>query len=613
MFSLNPATLIFDFRFDIADALMQTDALNHSVSQISDSAMRAEQSIISLGASVLTSLGTVPGTIAGMFGAAVQASEKFEQSTLSWANLISANKDVLSGPIGTHEQRLVAARSIMLDIARISREFGLPQKDLSDFSKMINANLTRKGLQGTNFEVGTNMARQLLKSAPNLGIDPMLSMGQLVRAIQGGANMGDPLFRSLTSDTTAMHRFSRAGGTELFNALPAAQRVKLLNEALGQFAKDSSVNEARFRSMTGQLQVLKDTMIGFDGVLRPLGDRVKKLILEALVFINESLTTEGRKIVANFNKIFSMVAGSSQQAIVNLTQAQRLEKTLQVGKSAVTFLAHMALISEGLKLIAHFTGAEVGAMRLIGAALGAFGASLRVAWSFIGPILGMMARFVAPLIMPIISVIVSQILLPLVVLMGALSTLDRAVGYARVADLKAMPKVLAELSGWGARFALAWEGILLPFTTGMDIIAKALAPLFQFTTWMDIIRTPVEWLLTALEAVAALMVHFTVSLETLGDRMGAWIFNTHDKHDDWGDVFNRLYEEKMNKLQERMDRGEITPKQEVNIGRVTIENKFQENMQPDRIAFTIKEQLVKLANNGTQAKGIPPIYPSYGR
>lgn len=614
MFSLNPATLIFDFRFDIASALLQTEALNKSVSQISESALRAEQSIVSLGASVLTSMGAIPSSIIGAMGAAVQASEKFEQTALSWANLISANKDVLSGPIETHEKRLVAARSIMMDISRISKEFGLSQGELNNFSKMINANLVRKGLQGTNFDTGTNMARQLLKSAPNLGVDPMMSMGQLVRAIQGGASMGDPLFRSLASDTTAMHKFSKGGGAEAFNALTAAARVKLLNEALGQFAKDSSVNEARFRSMTGQLQILKDTFMGFDGILRPFGDRMKKLIVETLTFINKALNVEGRIIMDNFGKIFGQFAGSSSQAIVNLTQAQRLQNTLNIGKSAVSFFAHMVLIGEGLALLRRvFPGLGTSAFSAIGIMAGHLGTMFKAIWTALAPLVSGLGRLALPYVGTVITTILTRVLAPVAILIGALSTIDRSIGYARVADINAMPKVFAELSGWGARFSVAIEGIVLPFTVGMDNIAKALAPLFMVTTWMDVIRTPMEWMLVTFEALAAIMVQFTVSLETIGDRMGAWIYNTKDKNDSWGDTFNRIYEERMNKLQERMDRGEITPKQEVNIGKVTIENKFQENMQPDRIAFTIKDQLLKLANNNTQAKGTTPIYPVNGR
>lgn len=612
MFNFNPATLIFDFRFDVASALLQTEALNNSVTQISESAMRAERSLVSLGASVLTSMGAVPGGIVGAMGAAIQASEKFEQAALSWANLMSANKDVLTGPIQTHEQRLAAARSIMGDITRMSREFGLNQSELNDTSKLINANLVRKGLQGVNFEIGTNMARQLLKSAPNLGIDPSMSMGQLIRAIQGGATMGDPLFRSLAGDTSAMQKFSKAGGAELFNALPAAQRVKLLNEALGQFAKDGSVNEARMKSLTNQLQVMRDTMMGFDGILRPIGDRMKRLVVESLGFLNKALDVEGRIVMDNIGKIFGQFAGSTEQVVVNLTQAQRLQQTMNIGKSSVSFFAHMLLISEGLAFVSRTFGIAAGPMRIFGLAVGAFGAVLRTFAAVAGPLLATVARFVVPYLLPIVTTIITRVFAPVAILMGALSTLDRAVGYARVADLKAMPGVMAELSGFTARFSMAMEGIFLPFTLGMDIIARALAPLFQVTTWMDIARPVAEGLLTAFEGLAAIMLSVTVGIETLGDRMGAWIFNTSDKKDGWQATYDRIYEERMKRLQERIDRGDVTPKQEVNIGRVTIENKFQENMQPDRIAFTIKDQLVKLANNNTQAKGLP-MYPSYGR
>jgi hypothetical protein len=80
----------------------------------------------------------------------------------------------------------------------------------------------------------------------------------------------------------------------------------------------------------------------------------------------------------------------------------------------------------------------------------------------------------------------------------------------------------------------------------------------------------------------------------------------------FGDRFDQIYEMRMRKIQEAMDKGDITPKTEVHIGKVTIENKFKENMEPDRIAFTMRDQLLKLANNNIQAKG-SPLFPAYGR
>ena len=47
--------------------------------------------------------------------------------------------------------------------------------------------------------------------------------------------------------------------------------------------------------------------------------------------------------------------------------------------------------------------------------------------------------------------------------------------------------------------------------------------------------------------------------------------------------------------------GLLTAQNQVNINKVEIRNDFKERMEPDRIAFTLKEQLLKAAQNPTQA------------
>ena len=53
----------------------------------------------------------------------------------------------------------------------------------------------------------------------------------------------------------------------------------------------------------------------------------------------------------------------------------------------------------------------------------------------------------------------------------------------------------------------------------------------------------------------------------------------------------------------RPPEGNAVARNVTNIGKVSIENKFKEQQEPDRIAFTIKDQLMRVANNPTQSKG----------
>jgi hypothetical protein len=74
-----------------------------------------------------------------------------------------------------------------------------------------------------------------------------------------------------------------------------------------------------------------------------------------------------------------------------------------------------------------------------------------------------------------------------------------------------------------------------------------------------------------------------------------------------GDAFSggvdMMLAELFPKIAAKIDDGSATPQQTVNISKIEIKNDFKEMLEPDRVAFTIKDQILKAARNSTSARG----------
>jgi hypothetical protein len=70
------------------------------------------------------------------------------------------------------------------------------------------------------------------------------------------------------------------------------------------------------------------------------------------------------------------------------------------------------------------------------------------------------------------------------------------------------------------------------------------------------------------------------------------------------EAFNAGIDDILEKYFKGLEDGKAAVQMQTTInGGIRIENQFKENMEPDRIAFSLKEQLMKAAANPTQAQG----------
>jgi hypothetical protein len=585
---MTPFTVLTEFRFDIGHAMLNSNQLQTAVQGLTNTVDNALISFTRFSASFISGSTGITGFFSA-FASGVQAADKFQNTALKFANIISANRDKLTGPVDSFNDRLLISESIMKNIADQANSFALSGSDLTDMVGVIAPVLVSKGLAGTNMNNAIDLSRNLLKSAPVLNVSPYEVQGQLQRSIEGGASMGDTLFMRLVNETKAFKDL-KGNVAQAFNKLPEVDRFKRLSNALATFASDADVLSGRTQTLTGQIARLKAMLSPSEfasNIFRPLGDALTKPIVGALGKVNDLLNVEGRAIIKNFATVIGVVTQDTRGMLINALALRDLGANVNGTKSVLGIM----LVFQGLKHIGITTA-------IMWQYVVAIGGLLKSGFLLVLPKVAMGVTALGGALTSLASVI----FIPMILLMALFHMLSRARAIARVNDAAAMPALMAETSTHMARIAKSLSDMFSPIMDFLNYIAGLIAPVFELSNWVMLMN----W---ALNHAANLMAAFVGAIQGLGAALGSLYLDiTSGKFVGSGDRAMHAF---MQQFMETMEiswgtrgiDGRPAAVQNVNVGKVEIHNDFKENAEPDRIAFTIKEQLLKAATNPTQAKG----------
>jgi len=628
--------VLTEFRFDVGSAVAGSSAMVDSINAISLAADNAMSSVQYMGASFAASMGiSLPGlggSLLGFLGMAVSSAEKLNDTAATFANIMSANRDKLTGPIDTFNQRMGISEKIIGRIVDQAAKFGLPEQELLQMTKLITVPLVNKGLAGENFETGIDISRNLLKAAPSMGLHTGEIEGQLMRLMEGAASMGDTLFRRLAQDTDAMSPFAKAGGTKEFNTKDAATRIDLLRKALGQFTADSDVLSARFNSIGNQVQILKDKLTGLRGILIPIGQVIRTTIVGVLLHVNATLETSGRQIGASVAKLMKPFLEDPRKLIVSLLQLRQLgndikrtESTLGIGGalmgigwvlSKITRIALFAnpifaMLAMGFSVITDVLG------RVNNPVVNLIAKMLK--WALIiGAIALILAKF--GVLGAALVFIFNAVLVPFLILFAIFQLISRAVGIAQLNDAEALPSMVAKITDAALKLSEAVAPLIAPFTEMFDTLAHLIAPLFETSGWISLIADALYLLSDALKVVATVLTYVFAAISGLmegflnvAQRIADFSFadiltGKADFQGAFTDGFKEEYSRYLSKASLMGKPGEDgsvnnTSSHVTNIGKVEVRQDFKENMEPDRIAASFVKVIGELGKNPTQASG----------
>jgi hypothetical protein len=605
--------ILTEFKFEIGSALLGTKTLTGAVGELSQAADNTLFSFQKMGLGVVAQMGLGTGGVLGILHSAIEASEKFGATQRKIANIFLSNPDNIQGGAVSFMEAMQASDSIMTSIVHKARQFAIPASALTETVGAIAPVLFREGAAGKNLETAIDMSRGLLKSAPTLGVDPGLVQGQLVDLIMGRGSAGDRLSMRLASETQAFQEVLGKGGAggagksplAAFNALPIEKRVDVLNRALLQFGSNSEILKANAYSLTQQLQVLSDTMKGMFSILRPIGSALADFIAPALARFNEMLQTQGSNISKQLGQMLRKVLGSPEELVENLFQVKSLRRDMDSASKVLSVAGITMGIGNGLKFFGVITKAFSPWIAVLTGSLQVFydvwERTPSIATKVTMFTLGIGALIAALVAFPPLAGIVAVS----AALTGFFQLLSRAEGIAKVTDAKKLPQLMEDLTRVTNAFMTTMGRALKPFTAVFDALAHFISPIFEVAGWIELLTDVVFKFTYALsflegsfsgimEAIQTFMEYFT-STQMIGNPTG--IFDAVAKS--FTDEFDRIMNENLSSLTDSQNGAVMN--QITNIGKVEIRNEFKEQLEPDRIAFTLKDQLMKTAQNPTQA------------
>jgi hypothetical protein len=577
--------VVSEFKFEVGGALLGTNQLQGAVEGLSGAVDQAVLSFQKMSLGLVAQFMTGPGGgILGILGAAISSSDEFTKSQINLANAMGTGA-------GTFAERMKIAEEKMMKMNQLATEFGLPGKSLVDMTKiLLPAINTKMGGSGA-IDTATDLSRNFLKSAPTLGIDPSDATGQLQRAVLGFTDMGDTLFRVLTADTKSMNEF--VGNAKKFNALPMAQRVQKLTEAFGQFSKDTGALTARINTASGQLDILKGQLSGIFSVMRPLGEIVIPLVVDALKRVNDLIKNSFTKIIDHLTFAIKPFVGDLERFLATMLQLRELRKNLDFAKDVFQISGVLLLLR--------------AAMTFFGVTLASLLAPLGGVAALLSGIVAIAMRalvFLWPFVAALAAVAVQMLMLSGLILLVS-QIFERAAAIVKI-------RLAPVFADWAVKLAEIGETfmrIMGVFDDGVQVLAELLAisPIVDFvvkgiTSAIDLLG----WLVTKIgQAIMGFQGIFFAIMQFL-EEVTSFFGGKGFKAGKIGEAFDAGTEDMFNKIFARPQKeGGMTAANTVVNMDVKMQNNFKEMMEPDRVAFTIKDQLLKASQNKTTAARRP--------
>ena len=577
--------VLTEFRFEIGSAVAESRKLTSAVDSISEAADRTLINFQRLSFGIISNFLSGPGGgILGVLFTAIQASDSFAQSQIGLAN-------VLGRQAGSFAERMDFAARKMEDINRIAKDFALPSEDLVKITRVLTPVLRQKLTPTAAINQSIELGRFFLKAAPTLGIDPGLAIGQLQRAVLGFAGAGDPLFRILTADTKAMNEF--VGQSKLFNKLPLAERVEKLVLAFKEFGDDAKVLDAIVNSVSGQMRIIKEQFVGMFSILKPLGDVLAGLVVDVLKKLNLFISNIVRPVFADLAFAIAPFLKDSKQLLITLLQLSDLRADVDLA-SKILLIAGGII---GLGAVLSFLGIQIAFITPFIKGFAAFIGVLTLnLGKLIGPTIGFLGFFNN------LFILISNLIAPLLLLVFVFQLMSRIAAIIKVDAAEKLAGFATLISAVGRNLTR----LFAVFIDGFNELAGALAVSPVITLGFFVLAN----MLIALDALVKVAIFATAGFQGLAfaileflNQITSFVTGGGFSGGAIGKAFDAGQQDIFEKVFGKIKDGGAVSKPQININKIDIINNFKEKIEPDRVAFTVKETFLKAAQNPTGSVG----------
>jgi hypothetical protein len=612
--AINAFKVLTEFRFDVAQAVVSSDALQKKVEGLSNAADEAVRSVENLGISFVMSFSGAAGGILGMLGKAIKSADKFRSIQVELANAMVQNRMTMGGQVMTFNQGLAKSDEIMGEIVKKAQKFNLSPDAFASQVKFFNNMLAPKGLAGDDMQQSIELARVSMKAAPALGVSNEQAIGGIMSGISGQLSkqtqFGTRLF--MEAGDIIKQKTGIKNLKEFNKALPN-KRIRALIVGLDKLAGSSDAVKARAGLLFNKLQGLKDLFFGIGSILKPLGEVIIPPLIKAIDFATKYLKTHGASLVRQMASIIKPLMDNPIKLFIGLKQISRLSNDVGTALAAggmligIVHMKEMLHTLQGMKWTAGIGNFLVGIIEIgkkipiishIGIAITNFATSLFGLAEGTGIL---KAFFVTTLRL---AGFLGILLIPL-------QGLSRAIERVKMDNALALANALPEMLHWLDVAKTAVLRFITPITDMIGGFEELFYLIIGGTFSVDGMRLSMKYWAETLDEVSMLFMKIWASTKAMIAGITAVVASiSTGNFSELGSMFADAAREEFTKNMEglrtptldRNGKAKQVAKNVVN-QHINMNNNFKEVLQPDRIAFTIKDQLQKEARNATQTSG----------
>ena len=611
--------ILAHFKFEVGGAIASSRRLESQLDKLSSKAKDVQDQFkVMFFSSALQLTGGQAG-ILGILKNAIGASNDFYESQRKLSMVISGNIKHLKVLGSTsnkslHDFKKVMgiSSSILAEMTEEANKYGIPMNQFVSTFNTLNPLLVPKGAAGTNFAQSRKLSRNLMMGANVLGMSPLEAQGQMMTIIEGRIqNPNQTLFSRLRQETDAFKGMTPAQ----VRGFSASKRVDMLNKAFDQYLEKSGVLEAHLGDLGTQLTILNNHFKSLGSVLKPLGDVIRGPLVQALQEFNKWAGTQLKKTIKLISRELKPFVSSLEELYISISRLASLGGTFRAAKGLSSLFFIIFELGKYVpwvaKQLAKF-GLVVGAG--LGAALGGVLKTVfKTATALQGfrKLLGFIgAAFVSYM----------KFFLPILAI-GRM--LDAAKAKAATEDVKKFGENTSALAEKLIHLKREFQNIIAPISYLIKYLGESVSFLFQRSFWIEkvynllnkfgvsfenfgegliilfgTVEAGIGILGSALIELAKIVVPFSgqflniskafSQIKDIKQYAGGFLVENIEKH---LKGFEAL------KARGRGVQDAPKPENIVNIGKVEIKNQFKENYEPDRIAVTIKETLLKAAQS----------------
>lgn len=605
----NVYSVVSRFHFDVESAVADSKLLQDNLQKVASAADQVHEGLKSAALGLVQQIG-IYGGIGGALYTALKAADKFEATQRSIAAIFLSN-NMFQGA-QSFEHSMVASAEAMENMKNAARQFSLPIGDFVSTAKLLGAALVNKGLDDSSMKKSVMLTRGYLKSAGILGVDPGLAQNELLDLLSGHGSMNSRLAQRLVNETAAFRPYAsgqahQSGGQlNKFNMAKPEERLKVLTEALMQFGSNAKVVEENAKSLSSQMQRLSDNFLGMFSILRPIGDALLQPVKKILLGINLWLESEGENVSKKIAGFLREIFDEPIQFFAKVQQLRHIRSDMHHTGEIIEYVATIQFLTFALRKLG-FT-LQGGLMNTLFQKLLQFGS-----WVINSRAFAMVMHYLGVAV----EYLVKEVLPPLVLGLTILQGLSRGWALAEVKNMQWVKENAAAITQLFLDLKKAFDLIMAPIELAIEGIAELTSHLLSHNIAWDItlgllgrfaeVLQGIGNIIVAVMAAFSAVFRALMAIMDLAVTIGQFDFKgVKEKFlnlpDQIADGYNLIWD-KFHKKMGDVDNNAVATSV-VNIGNVTIQNQFKEQMEPDRIAFALKEQLLKTANNPTQARGV---------